>query len=217
MPRPERPVDPAAGPIQAFAAELRKLRQAAGSPKYLQMARLTGRSRPALAEAAGGDHLPTWDTVQAFVTACRGDVVRWRIKWEEAKQQVDPPTQVRNVTSAAIVVHNKVAIGENGVAEDTTPAYLSAEPVARCAARGCKVPDTEVWSGAVLVARCWVHAATMTNRDLTSHGIERNAAGVSSDLWYEIILHDGRTGYLSEVYVQPEHRGGVGLPECRSG
>jgi transcriptional regulator with XRE-family HTH domain len=83
--RPERPLDPSDGPIAAFAAELRKLREEAGSPKYLQMARRTGRSRTALAEAAGGDHLPTWETVEAFVTACDTDPAAWLPRWEQAK------------------------------------------------------------------------------------------------------------------------------------
>ncbi|MFV2109246.1 hypothetical protein [Micromonospora sp. LOL_015] len=37
---------------------------------------------------------------------------------------------------------------------------------------------------------------------------------MTSDLWYEIVLHDGRTGFLSEVYIAPEYRGGMNLPEC---
>ena len=86
MARPERPLDPSVGPIAAFAVELRKLRAGAGSPKYLQMARRTGRSRTALAEAAGGDHLPTWETVEAFVTACGADPSTWYQAWEEAKE-----------------------------------------------------------------------------------------------------------------------------------
>jgi hypothetical protein len=85
MGRPERPLDPAAGPIQAFASELRKLRQQAGSPKYLQMQRRSGRSRTALAEAAGGDHLPTWDTVEAYVRACGGELAPWRVRWAQAR------------------------------------------------------------------------------------------------------------------------------------
>jgi hypothetical protein len=90
MPRPERPLDPLAGPIQAFATELRKLRTGAGNPKYLQMARRTGRSRTALAEAAGGDHLPTWETVEAFVTACGADPASWRARWEAVDEQLQP-------------------------------------------------------------------------------------------------------------------------------
>jgi hypothetical protein len=85
MGRPERPLDAAAGPIQAFASELRRLRQQAGNPKYLQMQRRTGRSRTALAEAAGGDHLPTWETVEAYVRACGGDLAQWQARWARAR------------------------------------------------------------------------------------------------------------------------------------
>ena len=85
MPRTERPLDPSSGPAAAFAAELRALRVAAGSPKYLQMARRTGRSRTALAEAAGGDHVPQWETVEAYVRACGGVPAEWTARWEQAR------------------------------------------------------------------------------------------------------------------------------------
>jgi hypothetical protein len=88
--RPERLLDPNAGPVQRFAAELRKLRIDAGNPKYLSMSRRTGRSRTALAEAAGGDHLPTWETVAAFVTACEGELGQWRVRWERARDELRP-------------------------------------------------------------------------------------------------------------------------------
>lgn len=88
MPRQPRPLDPNAGPVQAFAAELRKLWEEANKPTFLGMHRKTGRSRTALSEAVGGDHLPTWDTVAAFVRACGGDVAVWRAKWEQADEQV---------------------------------------------------------------------------------------------------------------------------------
>nr|WP_157227310.1 hypothetical protein [Nocardia asiatica] len=52
------------------------------------MARMTGRSRTALSEAAGGDHLPTWETTEAFVKACGGDVGTWRIKWERVQDEI---------------------------------------------------------------------------------------------------------------------------------
>lgn len=88
MPRTERDLDPSGGPLAAFAAELRKLRVEAGSPKYLQMARCTGRSRTALAEAAGGDHLPTWETVEAYIRACGRDPVPWLTRWEQVRDEV---------------------------------------------------------------------------------------------------------------------------------
>jgi hypothetical protein len=99
VPRPLRPLDPGAGPVQAFAAELRKLWEEAGSPPFLQMARKSGKSRTAMAEAVGGDHLPSWETVVAFVTACRSSPLEWRARWEQARdtrasasQPTDEPT-----------------------------------------------------------------------------------------------------------------------------
>jgi hypothetical protein len=46
------------------------------------MARRTGASRTALAQAASGQHLPRWRTVAAYVEACRGDVPDWRRRWD---------------------------------------------------------------------------------------------------------------------------------------
>lgn len=89
MPRPERALDPESGPIQAFAAELRLARQKAGNPTYLKMARATGRSRTALAEAAGGDHLATWETVEAYLAACGQIPADWYPRWEEVRERVD--------------------------------------------------------------------------------------------------------------------------------
>lgn len=88
MPRPERPLSPNGSPLHTFAADLRKLRESAGNPKYLQMQRMTGKSRTALAEAAGGDHLPTWETVAAYVNACNGDQSSWRVRWELVRDEV---------------------------------------------------------------------------------------------------------------------------------
>ncbi len=88
VPRRERPLDRAAGPVQAFADDLRRLREDAGSPKYLQMARQTGKSRTALAEAAGGDHLPMWETVHAYVTGCGGVPAEWLPRWEAVHEYV---------------------------------------------------------------------------------------------------------------------------------
>ncbi len=58
MPRPQRDLDPAGGPLVDFARDLRVLRAQAGTPKCATMARRTGRSKTALADAAGGQHLP---------------------------------------------------------------------------------------------------------------------------------------------------------------
>jgi hypothetical protein len=86
MGRPERPLDPLAGPVPRFAAELRKLRTEAGRPAYWKMARRCDASKSALAGAAAGRQLPSWRTVSAFVQACgqAADLPRWRARWDRA-------------------------------------------------------------------------------------------------------------------------------------
>ncbi|EST34395.1 hypothetical protein M878_10390 [Streptomyces roseochromogenus subsp. oscitans DS 12.976] len=54
MGRPERPVDPQAGPVQRLAYELRELRKAAGSPSYRTMAKAAGFSATALSSGRSG-------------------------------------------------------------------------------------------------------------------------------------------------------------------
>src|SRR5690348_16958760 len=85
--RPERPLDPNEGPVQAFALELRQLRKAAGR-QYRALAARTGKSQTALSEAAGGKQLPTWETVEAFVRGCGGDVDTWRDRYEKVQTAV---------------------------------------------------------------------------------------------------------------------------------
>ena len=90
MGRPERRIDPQAGPVQAFAAELRALRESAGMPKYATLAHRTGKSKTVLTEAAGGRRLPTWETVAAYVEGCEGDPLHWRQRWENVSRLVAP-------------------------------------------------------------------------------------------------------------------------------
>lgn len=107
--------------MQAFGSELRGLREAAGRPKYAVLAQRSGRSQTALSEAAGGQQFPTWETVEAFVRACNGDVVHWRRRWSDTaaaigstSQEPDsapnpmtapkPPGRVRILLAAAVAV-----------------------------------------------------------------------------------------------------------------
>jgi hypothetical protein len=81
--RPESPVT-VSGPVGAFAAELRELRVQAGRPTYRQLSRNANYSAATLARAAGGQALPSLDVTLAYVRACRGDLVHWRRRWEQA-------------------------------------------------------------------------------------------------------------------------------------
>lgn len=81
--RPQRPLDPTAGPVARFAAELRKLRAEAGSPTYRVMARRTEQGASTLSQAAAGDRLPTLSVALAYVAACGGDAGEWEERWRE--------------------------------------------------------------------------------------------------------------------------------------
>ncbi|OPC81352.1 hypothetical protein B4N89_10700 [Embleya scabrispora] len=82
--RPQRPVDPDAGPVARLAWELRELRQAAGAPTYRTLARRAHYAASTLAEAAKGERLPTLAVTLAYVRACGGDVDDWEERWRDA-------------------------------------------------------------------------------------------------------------------------------------
>jgi hypothetical protein len=88
MGRPERPIDPAAGPLQQLAYELRQLRQAAGRPSYRQLSRRARYSVTALSEAAGGEVFPTLAVTLAYAAACGGEPGEWEARWRTAAQQL---------------------------------------------------------------------------------------------------------------------------------
>ncbi|WP_328744175.1 nSTAND1 domain-containing NTPase [Streptomyces sp. NBC_00285] len=81
-------MDPAAGPTQRFAHELRELRQSAGSPSYRVMAQRTGASVTTLARAAAGERLPSSAVVRAYAQACDADPAEWELRWKTATEEV---------------------------------------------------------------------------------------------------------------------------------
>ncbi|MEU3784718.1 hypothetical protein [Streptomyces sp900129855] len=87
MGRPERPVDPQAGPVQRLAHQLRELRKEAGSPSYRAMAKTAGFSATTLSQAAAGERLPSLAVVRGYVCACGADVGEWETRWKEAEAE----------------------------------------------------------------------------------------------------------------------------------
>ncbi|MCW7944234.1 transcriptional regulator [Streptomyces hygroscopicus] len=84
MGRPEKPLAQDAGPATAFARELRRLRAAAGSPSYRELAKRALFSASVLSDAAAGYRLPTLQVALAFAEACGGDRMTWERLWREA-------------------------------------------------------------------------------------------------------------------------------------
>ncbi|WP_343298477.1 hypothetical protein [Streptomyces sp. SID335] len=81
MPRGERPLEDDGGELTAFAADLRRLREKAGSPPYRRLARDAHYSSTTLADAASGRRLPSLPVTLAYVRACGGDTEAWEARW----------------------------------------------------------------------------------------------------------------------------------------
>jgi hypothetical protein len=87
--RPERPLDPADGPLSRFASELRQLRAAAGYPSYRVLARTALFSASVLSTAASGSSFPTLQVTLAYASACGADAAQWRVRWETAAAELE--------------------------------------------------------------------------------------------------------------------------------
>lgn len=83
MGRPESPVAGDDPLLAAFAADLRLVRQNAGTPAYRELARRANYSATVLSQAASGHTMPSLPVTLAFVGACGGDQERWRARWRE--------------------------------------------------------------------------------------------------------------------------------------
>ncbi|WP_282203321.1 helix-turn-helix domain-containing protein [Kitasatospora fiedleri] len=110
MARRPRPVDPADGPVPAFAHDLRLVRERAGNPTYRVLAERAGFGATTLSDAAGGVRLPSLEVTQAYVGACGGDVEEWTRRWNELDRELGRGAGTPSPSPAA----------EN--AADTTPA-----------------------------------------------------------------------------------------------
>lgn len=95
MPRAERPLDDGDSPLLRFAADLRRLRNEAGSPAYRELSRRAHYSATALSDAAGGRRLPSLPVTLAYVAACGGNTTVWERRWRAlAAELADPAPRV---------------------------------------------------------------------------------------------------------------------------
>ncbi|MET9000973.1 ATP-binding protein [Amycolatopsis sp. Hca4] len=114
MGRPERPLDPSAGPIAAFAHELRVLRSRAGNASYRELARAAHFAPSVLSSAASGRRLPTLAVTLAFVSACGGDRHAWERRWRSiAGKSGDetPKTRTHPVRPAQLPPGSRTFVG----------------------------------------------------------------------------------------------------------
>ncbi|MDX3575703.1 helix-turn-helix domain-containing protein [Streptomyces sp. FL07-04A] len=100
MGRPERPLDPSAGPVQRLAHELRELRRAAGGLSYRAMAEAAGFSATTLSQAAAGERLPSLAVVRGYAGACGADAGEWEARWKEAEAEAAGTARAQDENAA---------------------------------------------------------------------------------------------------------------------
>ncbi|WP_051467793.1 helix-turn-helix domain-containing protein [Actinomadura oligospora] len=134
MGRPERPLDRDAGPVPAFADELRKLRRKAGSPSYRVLAARANYSHTVLSDATRGERLPTLAVTLAFVRACGGDPAEWEVRWHLHRQLaegllVQPAANTADLADTVdAAAADTVASGTSASAMDATSLEGAAPP-----------------------------------------------------------------------------------------
>jgi transcriptional regulator with XRE-family HTH domain len=124
--RPENALDPAAGPVQAFAAGLRALREEAGNPSYRKMGARASYSHNVLSRAADGKKLPTLAVTLAYVRVCGGDEIEWRERWKRTKAALSDPQ--RSDPRESVAVHGiGGSVAVHGISDITTNVFQSVD------------------------------------------------------------------------------------------
>ncbi|MEV8092763.1 helix-turn-helix transcriptional regulator [Kitasatospora sp. NPDC085879] len=134
MARRPRPVDPADGPVQAFAHDLRLVRERAGNPTYRVLAERAGFGATTLSDAAGGVRLPSLEVTQAYVGACGGNVDEWTRRWNDLDRDLargaTAPAPERAAEEPADRTAPESAPGQDVLAGRSAPAASAAAPSA---------------------------------------------------------------------------------------
>ena len=114
-----------------------------------------------------------------------------------------------------ITVYNMVTNGPTQMREDPVPARLTTKPWTFCSSRGCNINGTErTTGGAYDAAVCWTTGDLTTNGHNADPSDDGNPNLYTSDRYYGVRLANGTFGYVSWVWINAAHRGGLGLPPC---
>jgi hypothetical protein len=128
MGRPERPLDLTAGPIAAFAHELRMLRNQAGNASYRELARAAHFAPSVLSSAASGRRLPTLAVTLAFVSACGGDLHAWERRWRSVAGKKAEETRTKAVRPAQLPPGSRTYVGREAELADAARVIGSTGP-----------------------------------------------------------------------------------------
>lgn len=125
------------------------------------------------------------------------------------------PSQVAPESGGrTIEIYNKVTNGRNAMREDPKPLRLFTSP-AVCGDPACLIDKLKYRTGnRISGVICQTRGQEVLNSDETSNADDRNDGRYVSETWYGVRLDDGRLAYFSDVWARPDHRGGLGLPDC---
>lgn len=98
--RPQRRLEPGDGPLAEFAVGLRDLRDTTGPMTYRRLAARAHYSATTLADAAGGERLPSLAVTLAYVEACGGDRAEWEARWRTVSALLNAASAEQNAVSA---------------------------------------------------------------------------------------------------------------------
>jgi hypothetical protein len=122
---------------------------------------------------------------------------------------------VQRPPGVVLRVDNRITSGMQAQ-EDPERLPLTTRPVPKCGKRGCEVEDSPRWESKQQIDRavCQQPGERITNGNDDSTTDDKNPLLDSSTLYYGVALKDGMAGYVSEIWVAREQRGGLGLPPC---
>jgi hypothetical protein len=121
-----------------------------------------------------------------------------------------PPPPVGKV----ITVDNRVTNGM-AMSQDAIPLRLTTRAETYCGRNGCNINGTERTTGQTYEsAVCQTTGQRFTNGNDSDPADDANPERFESTRYYGVRLADGVFGYVNEVWVRAQDRGGLGLPAC---
>jgi len=122
---------------------------------------------------------------------------------------------VNRPAGVVLRVDNRTTSGRK-VREDPARLPLTTRPVPNCGRRGCVVNATPTWESKQRIDRavCQQQGERITNGNDASKADDDNPLLDDTRLYYGVILKDGTSGYVAEIWIARKQRGGLGLPPC---
>lgn len=195
MGRRMRPLDPAAGPAERFACELRSLRAMAGELPFWKMARRCAVSKSALAAAAAGHQIPSERVASEFVRACGGEWAAWRHLWVRAVSEAQAAASDSTGHGLVLATPGHLARPAAGWAVINGPpeggAAVDRRPpaVGRPRFRGRRLPVLTV----VAIASAFAVGWALGYHSMRSPAV---SAGDAARPLPAILIHDGQDPYV---------------------